>query len=128
MKILAILLERMRCKPEDWDFPSIFRDCRPEELAVFSDLGLYNSEDKRLLMPCRYILDLWHEYEFDSDCHNEEGVDGTFRVKVVYNKLPFKEINFIPSHTLWGLMTNIFTIVGVILGVSCCEIPDFLRK
>ena len=67
---------------------------------------------------------LWHDYTFDTSCVDEKG---TFHIKVVYNSLPYKEIQFVPYHTLWGLTTNVLTIVGVFLGVSLYQAPNLLH-
>ena len=127
-KVLEDLTAKLGCKPEYWNIPSNLPDCTKEELAEFRDIlddGLYNSNSKRLIRPCRYMQYLWHDYTFDTSCMEEKG---TFHIKVVYNSLPYKEIQFVPSHTLWGLTTNVLTIVGVFLGVSLYQTPNLLHR
>jgi hypothetical protein len=89
---------------------------------------MYDSHEEKLIKPCRYIQSLWNDHEFLASCPNEKGIDGTFQITVVYNDLPFKEISFIPAHTLWGLITNMLTIIGVILGVTVYQLPVLLER
>ena len=131
IKVLNDLSEKLMCKPQHWNFRSNLPHCTEDKLVAFRmniDRGMYESHEEKIIKPCRYIQYLWSDYEFRSSCPNEIGIDGTFQISVVYNDLPFKEISFLPAHTLWGLITNMLTIVGVILGVSVCQIPDLLER
>ena len=131
IKLLEDLVEKMMCKPKYWNFPSDLPDCNDEELVASRaniDRGMYDSHEETLIKPCRYIQSLWSDHEFLTSCANEEGINGTFQITVVYNDVPFKEISMLPSHTFWGLITNLLTIVGIILGVSVFNIPEYLKK
>ena len=128
IKFLSDLTNRLGCKPQHWKFPSELPDCSPKVLRNSRDKldqGMYDSHLKRLATPCQYIHNFWHDYTIDTSC--DDGHDEVY-IKVIYNDVPFKEIKFVPAHTLWRLAMNVLTISGVILGLSVIQIPELLSK
>ena len=128
IKVLLDLTNRLGCKPQHWKFPSELPDCSPKELEKSRnqlDQGMYDSHLKRLARPCQYIHNFWHDYIIDTSCN--DGNNEVY-IKVIYNDVPFKEIKFVPAHTLWRLAMNVLTITGVILGLSVIQTPELLSK
>ena len=128
IKILEELTTRLGCKPQHWDFPSTTPECTPEEMKKYRDVldnGLYSAHGKKLIMPCRYMQFVSHDYDFDTTCLDEKG---TFHIKVVYILKQYKEVEFVPANDLSGLILNILTILGAILGLSLYQTPKIIHR
>lgn len=116
------------CKPQTWDSHSLFPDCSEKILTEhrrIEDKRFHNSSAKRLAEPCRYIQNLWHRYDLDTACNDE---NDTFSITIIYNNRPFKEISFVPAHTLSNMLMNVMAIIGFVLGFSLCNAPDMAVK
>ena len=128
IKELEELTDNLGCKPEHWDFPSDTSECTSEELKKYRDIlvhGLYSAQAKKLIRPCRYMQNIWNDYDFDTKCVYKKG---TFHIKIIYNLLQYKEVEYVPAYDLSGLTLNILTILGVILGISLYQTPKIINK
>ena len=128
IKDLEDLTTSLGCKPEHWDFPSDTAECTSAELKKYRDVlvdGLHNAQAKTLIRPCRYMQNVWNDYDFDTKCVDKKG---TFHIKVIYNLQQYKEVEYVPAYDFWGLVLNILTILGVILGLSLYQTPKIINK
>jgi hypothetical protein len=131
MKVLDDTANKLRCKPQHWDLPSPLPDCSQEQLnesRVHLDDSLYNSNAKRLLKPCRSILDFWYDYDFDRSFESCTDEEESFSITILFNDLPLKEITFVSAHTLLDLLSNISVIIGIFVGASLFQLPDIHSK
>ena len=129
LKLLDDVATKLGCKPPHWEFPSPLPDCSSKELTMnrkLLDDGLYDSNAKRMVKPCRSILDLWHDYDFDASEHTCSDAKESFHITVVYNDMPFKEISFVPAYSMWNLAADIGVIFGFVLGFSLFQLPDLI--
>ena len=131
IKVLDDVATKLRCKPPHWDLPSLLPDCSQEQLnegRVLLDDSLYDSNAKRLLKPCRTILDFWYDYNFDRFIESCTDDEESFSITVIFNDLPLKEMTFVPARSLLDLLSNISVIIGIFVGVSLFQLPDLLSK
>ena len=129
IEVLKDVVTKLECKPQYWDFPSPLPDCSETQLNRSRELldnSLYDSNAaKSLIQPCRSILDLWYDYDFD----NLKGsCSDTLHISIIFNNLPFKEISFVPAYTIWNLISSISVVIGFFLGFSLIQLPDLLLK
>ena len=130
-KVLDTAAVKLRCKPPGWDIPSPLPACSKVQLDQsrnILDESLYDSNEKRLMKPCRTILDLWYDYDFDDTvdwCNNNKE---HLRVSLIYDNTPFKEISLVPAHTIWSIISNIGVIIGFFFGFSMIQLPRFIQS
>lgn len=130
-KLLEEVMEKLGCKPEFWAVDSLLPNCSRKQLNKSRQLlddTLYSYNERRLIKPCRSILDLWYDNDIDNSMESCTDDEDTFHITVRFNDLPFKEISFVPAYTIWNLLSSISIIFGLFFGVSLIQLPDLLLK
>ena len=130
-EVLVAMADKLKCKPRHWDISSPHPDCTERQLNISRQLlgeSLYNNNARHLNTPCRSIIDLWYDYDFDNSAKSCTDDDENTQITVVFNNLPFKEISFVKSYTLWNVLSGIGVIVGFFFGFSLIQLPDLVQK
>jgi len=128
--VLDDVVNELKCKPHYWDISSLLPDCSERMLnrsRQILDDSLYNYNAGHLNKPCRTILDLWYDYEFDQSVESCTDDDENLHITVVFNNLPFKEISFVPASTMWNLLSSFGVIASLFLGFSLIQLPDLFQ-
>ena len=131
IKVLHDVTTTLGCKPKYWELPSLLPECSQKQLSVNSKLiddGLYNSNAKRLVKPCRSIRDIWYDYDLYTSVDSCNTAIKTLHIVVNYNDLHFKEISYVAAYSIWDLVGNLSLILGLLLGFSILQLPDLVLR
>ena len=129
--VLDAVVNELKCKPHYWNISSPLPDCSENKLIKsrkLLDESLYNYNARHLLKPCRTILDLWYDYDYDHSVGSCTEEDENLHITVVFNDLPFKEISLVPAYTMWNVLSNIAVVLSLFLGFSLIQLPDLFKK
>ena len=129
-KVLKDAAPDLQCMPNGWDKDSILPVCKGNQLnesvrEVLVD-GLYESNAKSLINPCKSIVDVWYEdwNEVLDSCTDEKDI---LHITTDYKDLHYKEIKFVRAYTLWNFFEDITFIIGIFLVISWQQLPNMMK-